>query len=341
MSPKKAATHTQPVEREQQFRDRSGLGSALPTKGHSLNGSLVLACWHDLTGIWHMKPTTCLLRVGCLLLFLTSAGLNAADSQPTTEGADVHPWLTDPFLVSVGAFFPQKNIKISARGELEGGGQGEVIDFDETFKGGESEDIFAANFHWRFGEKWWLAAEYYASDFRESAELAEDKEWNGVLFPAGSFVKGGADFELTRAILGREIHSGPRDELSIGLGIHWVDISAFLEGEALVGNETTGIRKEKVTAAGPVPNLSAWYVNSFRPKWLLQARVDWLSVSIQEYSGGISHTHFGVNYQLGRHVGVSLAYKMFQVDVDVKKRGWYGSAEYTQRGPFLAVTGNW
>ena len=77
--------------------------------------------------------------------------------------------------------------------------------------------------------------------------------------------------------------------------------------------------------------------------WLAtgRARVDYLDVSFDKYSGGLTNGSVGIEYQMFRHLGVSLSYQYFGLDVDVKDTNWRGGVEVTLRGPFLSLTANW
>jgi hypothetical protein len=71
------------------------------------------------------------------------------------------------------------------------------------------------------------------------------------------------------------------------------------------------------------------------------ARVDWLSASIGDYSGGLWNANAGINWQFSKHFGVGLSYQTFTLDVDVDKSDWHGKAEADQHGPMLSLTASW
>jgi hypothetical protein len=257
----------------------------------------------------------------------------------TGDRDNAHPWLQDGFLLSVGGFLQRKEVKLSARASL--GGEDRAIDFGHTFKGGDRENVAALNFHWRFRDKWWLSAEIYSTRFREGAVLEEDVYWRDVIFPAGSYAAGGFSTDLYRVVAGREIFRTQRSEMGVGLGLHWLELGAFIEGEILFNGETLVGRREAVSLSAPLPNVSLWYIYGWSSKWAASARWDWFAASIDEYSGNLTNLSVGVIYQLTPHLGVSLSYKRFRLALDVEKRGWYGQIEYRQTGPFLAVSANW
>ena len=107
--------------------------------------------------------------------------------------------------------------------------------------------------------------------------------------------------------------------------------------------EDNEIKFERVTAgaAFPLPNIGAWYAYSWSPKWMLSARVDWLSANIGDYSGGLWDANAGVNFQAFDKIGFGLYLQAFSLNVDVDKDDWRGKAEFKQLGPMFTVTATW
>jgi hypothetical protein len=125
------------------------------------------------------------------------------------------------------------------------------------------------------------------------------------------------------------------------VGLHWLQIGAYIEGEMFLNDQSSGFRRESVSADLPLPNIGAWYWRSLSPRWLLTTHVDWFNASIGDYSGSLWNAGAGINFQAWEHVGFGLSYQYFKIDVDVDKANWQGNAELTQHGPFLAVSFNW
>jgi hypothetical protein len=275
-----------------------------------------------------------------ILFGLIMSLAHAAQAEEVAEDPQaVHPWLTDRFLLHLGEFLPRKSIELSARGDV--GDDDFIIDFDETFKGRNKESTPNFNFHWRFGEKWWASAEYYDTSYSAGARLEDDVIWEGVTFPKGSYAEAGVGTDISRLVVGRTIYQRDNAEMGFGLGIHWLEISAFIEGEVLIEDQSSGVRRESVKASAPLPNLSLWYIHSFSPRWAVVGRFDWMSASYQEYSGSINNYNLGINFQAFKHLGIGLSYKRFQVDLDVDDEDWFGSVKLTHKGPFISLTANW
>ena len=87
---------------------------------------------------------------------------------------------------------------------------------------------------------------------------------------------------------------------------------------------STEFRDESVSANAPVPNIGAWYRYSPSKRWLVSARVDWLSANINDFSGEIWNISAGANFQISQRIGVGVAYQYFELDGSVKQSNWIG-----------------
>ncbi len=106
-----------------------------------------------------------------------------------------------------------------------------------------------------------------------------------------------------------------------------------VSGEVFIENgEFDGSAKAKVAANLPLPNIGAWYWYAPSSKWLLTSRVDWLSASIGDYSGGLWNAAVGVQYQFSNNFGIAAEYAYFELNGDIDKTHWHGSMKSTTFG---------
>jgi hypothetical protein len=252
------------------------------------------------------------------------------------ELADTHPFLSDRFNVQLGVYSPRRDITVRVDGSI--GGENGSIDFDDELGVGKNNEIFAAEFTWRYGEKWSLRSQYFSATGGESAVLANDIEWGDVVIEAGSSVTAGTSLDLTRMFFGRSFDSSPMYDYGIGLGIHILKTGAFIEADLIVNIGESS----SVSASGPLPNIGGWFYYSPSSKWLVGGRLDWFDASLGDYAGGIVNLALGANYQLTDHLGVGAKYQVFELDVDVKKSNiWRGRMDVDFAGAFVYLSGNW
>lgn len=277
-----------------------------------------------------MNTTT--WKITVIILFVSLICANPARAEE-----EYHPFLTDKFNIDVGAFWPNINLDL----KVNGSDPGEEIDFDEALNLEDYQAAGSINFRWRFGEKWSFWAQAWNTHSSGVATLKKDIEWGDIIFKSGSFVKGGTDLSVVRLFFGREFSIGPQHEFGMGAGLHWMELDTFLKGEVLINDGSIEFQRKSVSADIPLPNIGIWYMYSWSPNWIFQSRLDWLSASIGDYSGGLWDIQVGVNYQAFHNIGFGLYYKTFFLNVDIKKNDWKGSADLNQSGPLLTMTATW
>ncbi len=277
------------------------------------------------------------------ICFLLCAVILASSSSALlAQDYDYHPALSDNFLLSVGAFRSDNTFKIRAEGASDDMNNDE-IDFGNSLSVDETNTIFNGQLRWKFGKerKWSLWGQYFSNDAEGSATLTEDVAWEDVIFREGTFVEAGVEIEVIRLFVGRSLVKNKQHDFGLGVGLHHLDLGAFIGGEINIDDESTGFVRESVSAGAPLPNLGAWYLFSPARNWLLHARVDWLSVNIDPYDGTMWNFNAGVNFQAWRNVGFDLSYQYFDIDFGVDDDDFIGGAKMSYSGPILSITANW
>jgi hypothetical protein len=271
----------------------------------------------------------------CIALF--SNPLFSQEEEKSTQEEAKNHLLADKFWIEVGAFFPTKNLTFQADGTLPG----DDIDFHEKFNMSQNQITYFINFEWRWNKKWRLTAESFAVYNANRATLDSTFVFDDTTFEEGTTVKAGIEFALLRVFVGRTISSGPKHSLGAGLGVHAMNLGAFVEGEIKSNNEELNgtFQKKRVSVLIPLPNIGAWYHWAPTEKWAFIARVDLFSINIDQFSGGLWDIAPGVRYQFAEHFGVGADYRMFLLDAKIKTNEWKGSVDMGFTGPTITV--NW
>jgi len=247
-----------------------------------------------------------------------------------------HPLLSDKFRFNAGVYSSTKTMKFRVDGE----GPNSIIDFDEALDLNNNELTFFFNFNWRFSKNWSLSTEYFSVRNSNKWQLKEDIYWQDVVFKENSNVKIGAGLDMYRIFVGRTIFKRLNHELGVGLGVHALNIGAYIKGDAYINDEDFNFEKKSVSAIAPLPNIGFWYFYSPVPKWGFTARLDWFGISIGDYFGSLWNVGPGVNYQVFKHVGVGLSYRYFKFTAKVDKSGWNGEFNMIFQGPLFSISGN-
>ena len=99
--------------------------------------------------------------------------------------------------------------------------------------------------------------------------------------------------------------------------------------------------EELVEQASPRIVVGAWYRYSPNRHWLFNMRLDWLSASIDNYSGDIWNVSAGVNFRATKHVGIGAAYQYFELAGSLTEPRWRGEVGMVLSGPHLFITAYW
>ena len=279
-----------------------------------------------------------------LYFWLSSAILLSASGTLLAQDYDYHPALSDNFSAILGAMRSSNSFKVEANSpRVDQGLPGDEIDFEDSLGISHHSTLFNGQIRWKFGKarKWSLFGQYFSNNAKGETELTEDIEWDGVLFREGSFVGSGVKLAVTRVFIGRSFIKNAQHDFGIGAGLHNLDMEVYIEGEIFADDDTTEFQRVEVGDNQPLPNIGAWYNFSPAKRWLLHARVDWISANIGDYDGTLWNTSVGVNYQAWRHVGFDLSWQYFNLNLKVDKDDWKGGADMTYSGPVLAMTFNW
>jgi hypothetical protein len=280
------------------------------------------------------KRMCCLLSVIFALIF--SGNVLAQDFE-------YHPELSDSLSVSFGAFKSDNSFKVSATSGIVENPIEDEIDFDDNLGVDNSSTFLNAQVRWKFGKnkKWSLSGQYFNNDATGEAVLTEDVEWQDEVFREGTFVGAGVDLAVTRVFIGRSFFKNQQHNFGIGAGLHNLDMTVFIEGDIKIDDDSTEFFRGDAEKSQPLPNIGAWYHVSPARKWLIHARVDWISANIGDYDGTLWNTNVGINYQAFRHVGFDLSYQYFDLNLKIDKTDWQGEVNMRYSGLVLAVTANW
>ena len=245
------------------------------------------------------------------------------------------------YYFSVGGYFASRGFKASAAGSVTPTVPTTFIDFDTDLRVDDAPDLLVAEFRWQYTSNWNLGQQYFNSSRDGYHVLEESIEWEGVTYEIGAEVAARTSVDVTRIVLSRNFRSNDDHDLRLTGGLHWLDLSAEIEGEATLGDGSTAFTASKASASLPIPNLGILYQYSPSEKWLISARVDWFSASIDDWSGSIWNTNVNVNYQVGKNFGLGLGYQFFQIDGRLDEERWKGDLRVRFSGPTFLLSGYW
>jgi hypothetical protein len=255
---------------------------------------------------------------------------------PLTCSADVD-WglnhaLNDTFAFELGALYASKTSN-TAQLDSTKLGVGTNVNFQEML----GMDSWAwgpdAAFRWRMSEKWRLEASYFWISQSGEKSINQDIQWGDVVYPVNAVVSSKLNFADFRSSVGYSFYKTSDKELGVGLGLH------VLSYQASLSSTTQGTEGGNVLA--PLPVLSVYGGFALDQQWSVSARLDWFSLTYQQYHGSITVIGLDVLYQPFRHVGFGVGYRAMVIDFQADSTGlgsFQGKYNQTLQGPAMYVT---
>jgi len=236
--------------------------------------------------------------------------------------------LNDAFVFALGATY----LRTSGQAQLNSttSGVGTLIDLQDTLGlSGEATGPYA-DFRWRMSERWRLEASYVWISESGSKSINQDISWGDVVYPVNTALSSKFNFSDFRTSVGYSFYKTSDKELGVGLGLHVLSYQLSLASASL-GTEAGNV-------LAPLPVLSAYGGFALNEQWSVTARLDWLSLTYQQYHGGITSVGFDVLYQPFQHIGFGVGWRGLNVNFQATSGRFVGKLEQSLQGPQLFLT---
>ncbi|WKL57636.1 hypothetical protein Q1W73_01215 [Asticcacaulis sp. ZE23SCel15] len=86
-----------------------------------------------------------------------------------------------------------------------------------------------------------------------------------------------------------------------------------------------------------MPTVGLYGAYAVTPKLTLSGRVDYLSLTIDDYDGRLLKAQATVSYRLWENLSVGAAYRSVDYSVKIDKDRWNGEMAYNFSGPVLFI----
>jgi hypothetical protein len=242
--------------------------------------------------------------------------------------------LEDKFWLQVAAYRPdvdtEVNIASTQRPNIS-----TQIDLESDLDLADRDTVPAVYGGWRISKSFQIAGEFYSLSRNGSTGIRRDINFDGVTYPASATLASKFKTEVYRLTVGYTFVRRPTFEIGGALGAHLTNFDLSLAGQGSVGGETasTEVRQKKFLA--PLPTLGLFGSFEPVPRLTLGGRIDYLSLTIDEYHGRLINTQATISYRILKNVGIGAMYRYVDYRVDVRKPEWTGRVAYDYKGPAL------
>ena len=248
-------------------------------------------------------------RFPVLLVALAMVFLAAAT--PAQAQREFEP-LFDKFNFSVQGSW----VKLSTEIGLDSAtlGEGTTLKFEDDLGLSSSETIPSISFEWQIARKHRLAGRWQDIKRDSTAHALTEIQWGDETIPIDADVT--LAFDLTQYFIDYTYYPWVKEKWAVGfgLGIRWMDLYAELRWQ----EETIGEGGDKIDQAAPLPYIYFEYRRMFSENWRFIAGLGWLSLTIDDISGGNYVGRASIEYLAGKRWSFGGAINYSNVNVDVE-----------------------
>jgi len=212
------------------------------------------------------------------------------------------------------------------------------IDFEDDL-GFESElRIGTVKGIWRMADRHRLSLLYLP--IRRSSEITTQNDFDigGNVIKSGAYVGTSVKTDVFDIEYLYSFYKRPNIELSVGVGVYWMNSLAELTaaGDVIIeGSDVPEFRsdyKANQRLIAPLPLVGLTVDYEINPQWRAKASARYLDVTIGDIEGRILSLMLGAEYYLSKQVGIGAALNLF--DLSVRQNGvvFFNTLEYEYNG---------
>jgi hypothetical protein len=187
----------------------------------------------------------------------------------------------------------------------------------------------------RIGKGWRVEAEYLRLHRTGNHTLDRTAIVGDTTFDVNANVAGLLESDTIRIVGGYAPIRGDNYELGGSLGFHVTKFKAQVLGIGSVNGTTSALVAKAADQTAPLPTLGLYGNYTISPLFTLNARVDYLSLKIGDYSGKLIDTRGTVSVRPLRYLSLGGGYQYVEYDVSARKKAFTGKVTYKFRGPVL------
>jgi hypothetical protein len=292
--------------------------------------------------MWHKTGH---LVAFCLTAAAAAAAAVAQTSQPevvaTGTSSAAQSLLSDSFMIDVGAFVLQSNVKATLNGAVNSSNQS--IDFDQVFGTNADTTRVRADILWRITPRQHLSFMYFNDNVARTRDIAA-VQWGDYTFGPGS-VTAQTQFDIYEGYYEYAVVRDRDYDVSIGVGVHYDDFKAQLSGQATYTPPppappqqlTAATKTASVPAPLPVIGVRAnWAATSHL---MIDASGQLLGANYSGINGSWSDIRAGLTWMFSDHFGIGAGYDRFYTNVKVDKTNFTGRAGFGYQGAMIYIKG--
>jgi hypothetical protein len=246
----------------------------------------------------------------------------------------------DNYWLEVSVFLPKVDSEIQVSSTTSSA-PGTKIDLESVLGLDKHEALPAISGGLRLSRNIVVVLDYYAVGRNSTKTLARDIVIEDVTYPVGGEVRSGFDSDIYRLTVGYSFIHNEKVEIGAAIGVHATNFEASVSGNGQIAGTPVQSEVRRQEFLAPIPTLGLYGSTELAPGLTLSARVDYLSLKIDDYDGSLLNTQAAIAYRVFGNVAIGAMYRFVDYKVDVEKERYTGRFEYKFMGPSLFLRARW
>jgi hypothetical protein len=275
------------------------------------------------------------------LLIVTALGAGAASvghAQSSSPAADL---LKETVVLDAGLFVLGTTTKANLNGN---GVRNPQVDFNHTFGTGYDNSRFRLDALWRITPRQHVEFMYFTNGVSRTQTLDKQINWGNDQFDVGASVTGKTRLSVYAVSYEYAFVRKPTFELAASAGIHFTKATLDISGVGTVTgsagqNGSAMFESKSASVPAPLPVIGLRTSWAFANNWMLDAHLQLLGFSYDQFDGYWSDARLGVTYLFNRHFGIGAGYDAFIAHLNVSSSNFEGRLNTGYRGGLIYVTG--
>ena len=250
--------------------------------------------------------------------------------------------LTDRIVASAGGFIMTTNLQANLNGQSTKDSQ---VNVNRSLGTGGAFTRTRADLLWRITPKHHVRFLYFKNDVTRTRTIDAPLAWGDYTFQANATLNTHNSTKVYELAYEYAFMRRPTYELAASAGLHVVDLSLQLSGNATVTDANGNVTPASFSTAqshlpAPLPVIGVRANWAVAPQWYLDAQAQIFKLNYQGFTGTWSDLRAGVTWMFSRHFGVGLAYNRFHSNLDVNRANFNGNLTLGYSGAQAFLTGS-
>jgi len=214
---------------------------------------------------------------------------------------------------------------------------GTVIDLEDDLDFDDGELLPAVYAGARLGGGFIIAGEYFALGRDSTATISREITVDDVTYPVNGSITAGFDTSVYRLSVGYVFAGSDTSEIGVALGLIATELDFSISGSGSVGGAPLSNQVRRKDVLAPIPTVGLFGSFEPIPRVIVGGKADYFGLGIDDYDGSILNLQASAQYRIMDNVGIGVAYRYVDYDLDVEKDTYVASFDYNFWGPSFFI----